>query len=79
VIDRKEGENMDTQTQDSMKEAIFEIEETLNKAMALTRSISKLAEEPEDYQIKSDLGQMAEIATGLIQTAYEKIDALQRV
>ena len=54
------------------KSVDFEIQEALNKAMALTRSIGKLAE-LDDIE-ESDMGLMAEVATDLIQEAYTALD-----
>ncbi len=56
----------------------YEIKDTLNKALALTRIIGRLAELEPDYQKESDMGLVGEIATALIQEAYNKIDNLQR-
>ncbi len=53
---------------------VFLIHGTLNRAMALTRSIGKLAEQIDGDA--SDLGLMAEVATGLIQGSYTTIEKL---
>ena len=54
------------------KSVDFEIQEALNKAMALTRSIGKLAEQDPDGLKESDMGLMAEVATVLMQEAIAR-------
>ncbi len=60
--------------QSKLQMEVFLIHDTLNRAMALTRSIGKLAEQT-DGDV-SDLGLMAEVATGLIQGSYTTIEKL---